>query len=169
MFYKAAARTASSALRLCRDLIGPPTPTMMLMWPDITPVGYYNGLNLTTNPVVNTAPNQNFYGVYDLSGNVAEWGNDPFTMATSTCGPRRDWGSLHRRSAPPAAPTRCPPLPVLHQHRLPDRHGVNPRPQPTRRTLRFAITGIPVPTFTGTLHTITVTAPAGREVTDYVA
>jgi formylglycine-generating enzyme required for sulfatase activity len=35
-----------------------------------TPVGYYNGINPDTNT------NENYYGIYDLSGNAMEWMQD---------------------------------------------------------------------------------------------
>ena len=41
-----------------------------------TPVGFYSG-DYYTNLAFRTTTNENLYGIYDISGNVSEWINDP--------------------------------------------------------------------------------------------
>jgi len=56
-------------------------------WPDgTTPCGYYDGIGLTTNGLAPTADTSNQFGLYDLSGNAAEWVNDRITDGDSTSG-----------------------------------------------------------------------------------
>ena len=62
--------------------------TAMITGANTLPVGYFNGLNPLLN--ARTQLNQNYYGIYDLSGNVSEWVNDPARAgvpdARSACG-----------------------------------------------------------------------------------
>ena len=73
---------------------------------DTLPVGYFNGLN----PVLDgrTRHSENYYGIYDLSGNVSEWVNDPARAGTpdarSACG-----GSYGDQIQPIASDRIVPP------------------------------------------------------------
>jgi formylglycine-generating enzyme required for sulfatase activity len=47
----------------------------LFAWEDTTPHAYYDGTN--RNAKYQTRTNENEYGIFDLSGNVEEWLNDP--------------------------------------------------------------------------------------------
>ena len=78
-FYKAAAWNVefNTDFGFGRNTIGPEDANYEAeLWPSkTTPVGYYNGVNptLATNLTQDTA---NMFGLYDMSGNVAEWSSD---------------------------------------------------------------------------------------------
>jgi hypothetical protein len=80
--------------------------TSMELGADTLPVGYFNGLNPLLD--ARTHLNENYFGIFDLSGNVAEWVNDPARAGTpdarSVCG-----GSYGDRIQPLATDRIVPP------------------------------------------------------------
>ena len=55
---------------------------------DTTPVGFYNGVNTLAGGAT-TLANRNTCRIYDMGGNVEEWGNDPWPTTSAY---RRVWG-----------------------------------------------------------------------------
>ncbi len=80
--------------------------TAMQTGANTLPVGYFNGLNPLLD--ARTHLNENYYGIFDLSGNVSEWVNDPARAgvpdARSVCG-----GSYGDRIQPLAVDRIVPP------------------------------------------------------------